>query len=112
PAPPLPTCPPLLRTPLHITASASLCSSSRSLPPVFRSLGAPPVNGHRFLPSGGHRFSPLADTFSPRWWPSDLPSALSSRSRARRARWSGGNALRECQVRGITPLPAVACASR
>jgi hypothetical protein len=33
------------------------------------------VNGHRFLPSGGHRFSPLADMFSPRWWPSVLPSA-------------------------------------
>ena len=38
------------------------------------------VNGHRFLPSYGHRFSPAAVTLSPRWWPSVLPSALSSRS--------------------------------
>ena len=38
------------------------------------------VNGHRFLPSGGHRFSPLADMISPRWWPSALPGALSTRS--------------------------------
>ena len=38
------------------------------------------VNGHRFLPSRGHRFSPAAVMFSPRWWPSVLPSALSTRS--------------------------------
>lgn len=31
------------------------------------------VNGHRFLPSGGHRFSPLAAMFSPRWWQRVLP---------------------------------------
>ncbi|MDX6708489.1 MAG: hypothetical protein QOI48_4335, partial [Solirubrobacteraceae bacterium] len=42
------------------------------------------VNGHRCLPSYGHRFSPLAVTLAPRWWPSVLPSTLSSRSRARR----------------------------
>jgi hypothetical protein len=38
------------------------------------------VNGHRFLPSGGHRISPMAAMFSLHWWPSDLPSALSTRS--------------------------------
>jgi hypothetical protein len=36
------------------------------------------VNGHRFLPSGGHRTSPLADMFSPRWWPSVLPASGSA----------------------------------
>jgi hypothetical protein len=39
------------------------------------------VNGHRFLPSYGHRISPLADTLSPRGWPSVLPSALSMTSK-------------------------------
>ena len=34
------------------------------------------VNGHRFLPSGGHRISPLADMFSPRWWPSESPQRV------------------------------------
>jgi hypothetical protein len=27
------------------------------------------VNGHRVLPRGGHRFSPVAAMFSPRWRP-------------------------------------------
>jgi len=27
------------------------------------------VNGHRFLPKYGHRFSPPAAIFSPHWWP-------------------------------------------
>jgi hypothetical protein len=31
------------------------------------------VNGHRFLPNCGHRFSPPAAMFSPRWRPSVLP---------------------------------------
>ncbi len=34
------------------------------------------VNGHRFLPTGGHRNSPVADVFSPHWWPSILPTSL------------------------------------
>jgi hypothetical protein len=50
--------------------------------------------------------------FSPRWRPSVLPSAPSSRSRGRRPRRSGDGALRAGQVRGVTPLPAVAWASR
>jgi hypothetical protein len=31
------------------------------------------VNGHRFLPIGGHFFSPLAAIFAPRWWPRTSP---------------------------------------
>jgi hypothetical protein len=70
------------------------------------------VNGHRFLPSGDHRFSPTAAMFSPRWWPSGLPSALSARSLRPEA--EGGAAIARCapQARGVTPLPAVAWASR
>ena len=34
------------------------------------------VNGHRFLPAGGHRFSPTAAIFSPHWWPSVLPVVM------------------------------------
>jgi len=49
------------------------------------------------------RNSPLVAIVSPRWWPSDLPT--------------GGHrisppGMRSGQVRGVTPLPAVACASR
>src|SRR3954465_7054298 len=44
------------------------------------------VNGHRFLPNGGHRISPVADVFSPRWWPSGLPSAAGARGLGRRPR--------------------------
>ncbi len=36
------------------------------------------VNGHRFLPAGGHQNSPLVAIFSPRWWPSILPAWLGS----------------------------------
>jgi hypothetical protein len=39
------------------------------------------VNGHRFLPSGGHRFSPTAAMVSPRWWPSVLPAQGAARGR-------------------------------
>ena len=39
-------------------------------------MAATDVNGHRFLPIYGHPVSPLADTSSPHWWPSVLPSAL------------------------------------
>lgn len=38
------------------------------------------VNGHRFLPTDGHPFSPPVAMSSPRWWPSLLPSALSTQS--------------------------------
>ena len=42
------------------------------------------VNGHRFLPTGGHRISPTAAMFSPHWRPCFSPprglAALSSRS--------------------------------
>jgi len=34
----------------------------------------PHVNGHRFLPSGGHPTSPLTATTSPHRWPSVLPA--------------------------------------
>jgi ABC-2 type transport system permease protein len=47
---------------------------------IYAQLGAlaGAVNGHRFLPSGGHRFSPMAATLSPRWWPSVLPDSGSA----------------------------------
>ena len=47
-----------------------------------------------FSPAAAIGSPQLADMFSPRWWPSVLPSAPSSRSRARRARRSGDGALR------------------
>ena len=34
------------------------------------------VNGHRFLPSGGHRDSPVVAIGIPRWWPLRFPGAL------------------------------------
>ncbi len=65
------------------------------------------VNGHRFLPSGGHRFSPRAAMFSPHWWPWVLPMTWgwrpSSRSRARRARRSGDGRAR-LAAQGHHPL--------
>jgi 5-methylcytosine-specific restriction enzyme subunit McrC len=36
---------------------------------VTRTLVAADVNGHRVLPRGGHRFSPVAAMFSPHWRP-------------------------------------------
>ncbi len=62
------------------------------------------VNGHRFLPTGGHEI--------PHWWPSFLPagghqmSPLVAIESPHRGVGCGG------QVRGLTPLPAVAWASR
>ena len=55
------------------------------------------VNGHLFLPIRGHHFSPLAAMFSPHWRPSNLPTV---------------DVPLWAQVRGFTPLPAVAWASR
>ena len=60
----------------RLPRTAKSCSASRR------------VNGHRFLPGDGHRFSPVADMFSPRWWPAVLPSALSSRSPEAVGRWA------------------------
>jgi Transposase len=56
----------------------------------------PRVNGHRVLPNYGHGFSPLVATECPHWWPPNLPTMGVPRG----------------QVRGLTPLPAVAWASR
>lgn len=39
------------------------------------------VNGHRFLPTGGHRISPTAAMFSPRWRPRFSPPRGSPRCR-------------------------------
>jgi hypothetical protein len=39
------------------------------------------VNGHRFLPMYGHRFSPPAAIFSPHWRPWVLPMTWGSRFR-------------------------------
>jgi len=38
---------------------------------------APFVNGHSVIPTGGHRFSPVAAICSPRWRPSFLPALVS-----------------------------------
>jgi hypothetical protein len=51
---------------------STITSYWRSWPCLFPQHG---VNGHRFLPSCGRRFSPPAAVFSPRWWPSVLPIA-------------------------------------
>src|SRR5215207_8727490 len=76
-------------------ATLALVGIDPSQPVRWRSLGHPPVpavavrtyprgvlrpsvNGHRFLPSGGHRISPTAAVVSPHWWPSDLPSGRST----------------------------------
>jgi hypothetical protein len=48
--------------------------------------------------------SPLVAIVSPRWWPSNLPT--------RGHRFSPAGVWDRVQVRGFTPLPAVACASR
>jgi len=48
--------------------------------------------------------SPLVAIISPRWWPSDLPT--------RGRRFSPAGSFVRAQVRGFTPLPAVAWASR
>ncbi len=37
------------------------------------------VNGRRFLPMGGHRFSPVAAMSSPHWWPLVLPGGVGAR---------------------------------
>jgi hypothetical protein len=63
---------------LHVNAELG---PTRRLAPVQMASDATHVNGHRFLPGGGYRISPAAAIFSPRWWPSVLSSALSSRSR-------------------------------
>ena len=61
------------------------------------------VNGHRFLPTGGHLI--------PHWWPSFLPAGGHRMSPLVAIESPHRGGLRG-QVRGITPLPAVACASR
>jgi hypothetical protein len=52
---------------------AVACGRSRARSPgalgSAQGAGARAVNGHRFLPTDGHRNSALADMFSPRWWP-------------------------------------------
>jgi hypothetical protein len=75
------------------------------------------VNGHRFLPKYGHRFSPVAAIFSPHWWPwvSPRPGGMSDRRGEAEPGGRGAAAMvavSRFQVRGLTPLPAVACASR
>jgi len=74
------------------------------------------VNGHSVLPTGGHRFSPVAAIFSPHWWPSVLPGGQGvSRvlDGAEAVGRSGVKCPRRVQpARGLTPSPAVACARR
>jgi hypothetical protein len=62
---------------------------------VSMAIGFSPVVATKF-PTGGHHFSPLVAIESPHPWPSFLPS----------------RELGSFQVRGFTPLPAVAWASR
>lgn len=40
------------------------------------------VNGHRFLPVGGHENCPVAVMRSARWWPWDLPRGLVAATRS------------------------------
>jgi hypothetical protein len=75
---------------LEIQADASTEAGSAA----FKSWGFDGVNGHLFLPIGGHLFSPLMAMFSPQWWPRISPPTQVD---------DGGS-----QVSGRTPLPAVA----
>jgi hypothetical protein len=74
------------------------------------------VNGHRFLPTGGHRFSPVAAMFSPHWWPPSSPrwcGGSRGLDGAKAVGRSGIESPRRVQLsRGSTPSPAVAWASR
>ena len=51
------------RNPLRFTAGTIITSTTC----IQRAVTD--VNGHRFLPKYGHRFSPPAAMFSPHWWP-------------------------------------------
>ena len=66
------------------------------------------VNGHRFLPNCGHRFSPPAAMFSPRWWPSVLPiawcAAVVAEPSAVGARRSGDGRAASASGQGHHPL--------
>ena len=62
------------------------------------------VNGHLFLPTGGHEI--------PHWWPSFLPAGGHQMSPLVAIVSPHHGAGSRGQVRGITPLPAVAWASR
>jgi hypothetical protein len=81
-------------------AVKSARSVARALPISATTLtgAAATVNGHRFLPTGGHEI--------PHWWPSFLPAGghqiFSSVAIVSPQRGSG-----RVQVRGVTPLPAV-----
>jgi hypothetical protein len=67
----------------------------RQLWVLSMAIGFSPLAATKF-PTGGHHFSPLVAIRSPHPWPSNLPTRNSGRG----------------QVRGLTPLPAVAWASR
>ena len=58
------------------------------------------VNGHRFLPTGGHEI--------PHWWPSFLPAGGHRKSPLVAIESPHRVGCGSGQVRGITPLPAVA----
>jgi hypothetical protein len=53
---------------------------------LARTFSITPVNGRRVLPTGGHRFSPVAAMFSPHWWPRVLPVVWGFAG----SRWSEG----------------------
>ena len=80
---------------------------THALPTYFgeatATITAASVNGHRFLPTGGHLI--------PHWWPSFLPAGGHQISPPV-AIVSPRQGVGLGQVRGLTPLPAVACASR
>jgi excisionase family DNA binding protein len=71
---------------------------------TFRARAGNSVNGHRFLPNYGHRFSPPAAIFSARCWPSVFPSRWGARPSSRsRARGGAAVAAARTVSRGVRP---------
>ncbi len=66
------------------------------------------VNGHRVLPTGGHRFSPVAAMFSPHWWPPVLPGGVGVSRGLDGAKAVGRSGIesprRALAVQGLHPL--------
>jgi putative transposase len=85
-------------TPGRLTVHADRGSSMTSKPVAFllADLGVTKCQWPSVSPHLWPHNSPLVAIVSPRWWPSNLPTGVGSGR----------------QVRGVTPLPAVACASR
>ena|SRR5437868_5285116 len=87
------------KSPDITTESKSAESPAPRVDPAIPEITRRHVNGHRFLPTGGHEI--------PHWWPSFLPAGGHQMSPLV-AIESPHRGLRSGQVRGLTPLPAVA----